>query len=66
MANIYGEFKVSLVGRAFMEYSEFYRRMNAQLIDEMSIDSFNIEIYKLGMTRMIQLIKEAEDANKLC
>lgn len=66
MAEIYGEFKLTLVGRALLEYSEYYRRLNAQLENEITLAEFNKQIYMAGMTAIIQAIQEVENANKLC
>lgn len=66
MAELFGEFKVTLVGKALLEYSEYHRRLNAQLEDEMTIAEFNKQIYLAGMRTMIQAINEVENENKLC
>ena len=66
MAELFGEFKVTLVGKAFLEYSEYYRRLNAQLEDEMTLAEFNKQIYLTGMRMLIQAIHEVENENKIC
>lgn len=66
MAGKFLTFKLTLVGKALAEYVDFYTRLNTQLEDEMTLDEFNAEIYKLGMSRMIQAITEVENENRFC